>query len=254
MTVSDRGRPFVHFLDLRFDQLNEYAAPAAVMALSRQDRFAYVVTPNVDHVVRLHGSRGNAELWSSYSAATLSLCDSRILMLLARVAGIKLPLATGSDLTTRLLDSPDRPSRIGVVGGDDVLMQELAALFPQTQWYHHAPPFGLLGNPPAQLEVIEFVEACPASLIFFAIGSPQSELICAQIARRGGARGVALCVGASLEFVTGAKPRAPKTMQKAGLEWLFRLTTEPRRLWRRYLVEGPAIFLIWLRWLIRGPR
>jgi N-acetylglucosaminyldiphosphoundecaprenol N-acetyl-beta-D-mannosaminyltransferase len=254
MTVSGRDRPFVRFLDLRFDQLDEHAASAAVMALSREDRFAYVVTPNVDHVVRLYGQRGSAELWSSYGAASLSLCDSRILMILARVAGIKLPLATGSDLTTRLLEAPDRPGCIAVVGGDDALLQKLAALFPDIQWYHHAPPFGLLENPAAQQEVVRFVEACPAPLTFLAVGSPQSELICAQIARRGGARGVALCFGASLEFVTGAKLRAPKALQKAGLEWLFRLTTEPRRLWRRYLVEGPAIFLIWLRWLIRAPR
>jgi N-acetylglucosaminyldiphosphoundecaprenol N-acetyl-beta-D-mannosaminyltransferase len=112
----------------------------------------------------------------------------------------------------------------------------------------------LLDNAPAQREVIEFVEACPAPLIFFAIGSPQSELICAQIAQRGIARGVALCFGASLEFVTGAKLRAPKALQKTGLEWLFRLATEPRRLWRRYLVEGPTVFLIWLRWLLSAPR
>ena len=87
-----------------------------------------------------------------------------------------------------------------------------------------------------------------AVALFFAIGAPQSEIVFAEILERGQARGVALCIGASLEFLTGAKTRAPLWMQRAGLEWLFRLGTEPRRLWRRYLVEGPKIFGIWRRW------
>jgi exopolysaccharide biosynthesis WecB/TagA/CpsF family protein len=59
---------------------------------------------------------------------------------------------------------------------------------------------------------------------------------------------VALCIGASIEFLSGARRRAPRWMQRAGLEWAFRLLSEPRRLWRRYIVEGPRIFVIWYRW------
>jgi N-acetylglucosaminyldiphosphoundecaprenol N-acetyl-beta-D-mannosaminyltransferase len=55
-------------------------------------------------------------------------------------------------------------------------------------------------------------------------------------------------VGASLEFLAGTRARAPLWMQKARLEWLFRLMREPKVLWRRYLVEGPKIFAIWLKW------
>ena len=91
-------------------------------------------------------------------------------------------------------------------------------------------------------------------LFFFAIGAPQSELVCALAVERGKARGVGLCIGASLEFLTGAKSRAPLWMQRAGLDWLFRLASEPARLWRRYLVEGPQIFLIWWRWRLSSSR
>jgi exopolysaccharide biosynthesis WecB/TagA/CpsF family protein len=55
-------------------------------------------------------------------------------------------------------------------------------------------------------------------------------------------------VGASLEFLAGEKRRAPRLVQAASMEWAFRLLSEPGRLWRRYLVEGPAIFRIWLDW------
>jgi len=106
---------------------------------------------------------------------------------------------------------------------------------------------GVRDNPEAQEQIIEFVQRTGADLMLFAIGSPQSELLCHEIRRRGSARGVALCIGASLEFVSGAKKRAPPWMQRAGLEWFFRLVCEPRRLWRRYLVQGPAIFPLWGR-------
>ena len=107
---------------------------------------------------------------------------------------------------------------------------------------------GVLANKAARDEIVAFVERARADLVFFAIGAPQSELLCQQIALAGNARGVALCTGASLEFVTGAKRRAPLLLQRLKLEWLFRLLSEPTRLWRRYLFEGPAIFRIWYRW------
>jgi UDP-N-acetyl-D-mannosaminuronic acid transferase (WecB/TagA/CpsF family) len=77
--------------------------------------------------------------------------------------------------------------------------------------------------------------------------------LCGEIQLKG-ATGVGLCIGASLEFLTGAKRRAPLWLQRLGLEWLFRLLTEPRRLWRRYLVEGPRIFVLWWRWHLSRRR
>jgi hypothetical protein len=59
---------------------------------------------------------------------------------------------------------------------------------------------------------------------------------------------VGLCVGASLDFLGGKARRAPLWMQRARLEWLHRLLREPRRMWHRYLVEGPKILLLWQRW------
>ncbi|HEU4820333.1 MAG TPA: WecB/TagA/CpsF family glycosyltransferase, partial [Qipengyuania sp.] len=97
-----------------------------------------------------------------------------------------------------------------------------------------------------------FVERTQAQLVLFAIGAPQSEIVAHAIARRGRAGGVGLCIGASVEFLSGAKRRAPSWMQRAGLEWLFRLVSEPGRLWRRYLLRGPRIFRLW--WAARRQR
>ncbi len=68
---------------------------------------------------------------------------------------------------------------------------------------------------------------------------------------RGDCAGLGLCVGASLDFLAGKQKRAPKWMQSAKLEWLYRLASSPRRMWKRYLIEGPKIFVIWVKWVLR---
>jgi exopolysaccharide biosynthesis WecB/TagA/CpsF family protein len=241
------------FLGLEFDLLNEAEAIEATIALAALPSFVYVATPNVDHLVRLHRQPNELALWSAYRQAALCLCDSRILRLLARCSGVALTVVPGSDLTARLLETA-RAQSAAVVGGDNGLLQQLRLRYPRLEWFQHIPPYGILENSVAQQAIIEFVEKSSAELTFFAIGSPQSELVCATLAARQKAAGVGLCIGASLEFLTGAKARAPRWMQTAGLEWLFRLMSEPARLWRRYLVEGPAIFWIWWRWRLRSAR
>ena len=143
-------------------------------------------------------------------------------------------------------------TRIAVVGGDEALMHALLSRYPRYNWLAHHPPMGVRTNPLARRAIVDFVAASDADLVLLAIGAPQSEMICHEIKHHGGARGTALCIGASLEFLAGTKTRAPRFMQQLGLEWLYRLLSEPRRLWRRYLVVGPRIFMIWWRWRINS--
>lgn len=244
MTLAGSMR--LEFLGMEWNLADAREAKAAVIRLSRAPEFTYVVTPNVDHVVRLHGEAG---LFSVYEPAALCLCDSRIIGHLARLSGLDLPVVPGSDLTRMLLEDEVCRYRIAVVGGDPNLHSALVRLYPVHRWSFLAPPMGLRENPEARTAIANFVETSGADVILFAIGAPQSEICCAEILARRKARGVALCIGASLEFLTGAKQRAPKWMQRLSLEWLHRLIDEPQRLWRRYLVEGPRIFAIWRRWL-----
>lgn len=255
MTMSSRSRGRIEFLGLQFDDLDQDGVLQALVPPPRGASFAYVVTPNVDHVVGLANARADDAMRPAYDHADLVLCDSRILQMLAGWSGLCLPLVTGSDLTVRLLQMADArgDTRIAVIGGDESLLTQLAGLYPEISWDQHIPPMGVRRNVEARQAIARYVERTTADYILFAIGAPQSEIVCAEIARRGTARGVALCIGASLEFVTGAKQRAPAIMQTLRLEWLFRLLSEPRRLWRRYLVEGPRIFAIWLRWRANRP-
>ncbi len=240
--------PNIEFLSLRFDLLDQAATIDALRVFAALDRFSYLITPNVDHLVRLHADRDNAQVWESYREADLCVCDSRVLQLLAKPFGIKLSVLPGSDLTQKILELGDAPfDDIAVIGGNEDLIARLRLRYPALVWRAHFPPMGVLSDPVAQDEIARFVETVPCKLVIFAIGGPQSEVCCRKIAKRGKARSVAICTGASLEFLAGLKARAPHWMQRARLEWLHRLASEPRRLWRRYLVKGPQILSIILR-------
>jgi exopolysaccharide biosynthesis WecB/TagA/CpsF family protein len=245
MMADAAGRQ--EFLGLDFDRIDAGTAARRIAALASEPRFSYVVTPNVDHVVQLDRA-GDPALARAYRDAALCLCDSRILARLAHASGIDLPVVTGSDLTHDLLRAALPPMRVAVVGGDARMHGDLARLFPRFEWTFFEPPMKLRHDAAARTAVVTFTETAGADVIFLAVGAPQSEMICAETLQQGRARGVALCIGASLEFLTGAKDRAPRWVQRAGFEWLFRLLREPQRLWRRYLVDGPRIFLIWRKW------
>ena len=83
------------------------------------------------------------------------------------------------------------------------------------------------------------MRAAGAQLAWIGLGSPKQDRVAGRLCELGAAP-VLLCVGAAFDFVSGEKRRAPQWMQRAGLEWLHRLLSEPRRLWRRYLLGNPA--------------
>lgn len=256
MTTGDPpGDGGVAFLGLRFAALDMAGAVRWIGEAMAGPRFRYVVTPNVDHLVRFHAAQ--AEPWHPAFAtaereADLVLNDSRILQRLARLSGIDLPLVPGSDLTRVLLaDGAPPAGRVALIGGGEAEAAWLRGRLPGAAVLHLRPPMGVLRDVAVQTGIAAFVERERPALTLFAIGAPQSEIVAHLIRARGQAGGVGLCIGASMEFLTGAKKRAPVLLQRLSLEWAYRLGSEPRRLWRRYLVEGPRIFAIWLRW--RGP-
>ena len=99
---------------------------------------------------------------------------------------------------------------------------------------------GFIDDPAERQRAVRFVVEAGARFTFLAVGSPRQELIAHDVMTTGEASGIGLCIGASIEFLTGTQQRAPAVLQRLHLEWLFRLLSDPR-LWRRYLLEGPAI-------------
>ena len=238
------------FLDVDFDVMPIDDLLTKVGSVEKDTPLQYVVTPNVDHMVRLHNSADEFPgLWDIYRKADLCVCDSRVLSRLARWRGLDLPVTVGTDLAELVFDRLARDGdHIVVIGGDALLLQELRTKFPHLSFAQHLPPMGLTRNPDARRAAADFIVREKPRFTFICVGSPQQEMIAAEATALPGSGGIAFCVGAALEFITNRQRRAPKLAQRMGLEWAHRLVTNPRRLWRRYLVEGPAIFVMAYRW------
>lgn len=237
----------VHFLDLDYDLLSLEETFRWIAARDPNSPFGYLVTPNVDHIVRL----GQAEpsIRDAYAQAELCLCDSRVVSRLARLAKVDLPVVPGSDLVREIMDRMIAPGdRLCLIGGSPETAAKLAERHPDIIILQHEPPMGLLRDAPARARAIDFAADAHARIILLAVGSPQQEVLAFEMRKDGRVTGFGLCIGAAVEFITGEQVRAPRIVQKAGMEWAWRLASQPRRLWRRYLVDGPAIFgMVW-RW------
>lgn len=204
--------------------------------------FRYVVTPNIDHIVRLNT---DPIFNAHYLKADLTVCDSRILKKLAKITyGINLPLVTGSDLTEELFNNHLKYKKISIVGGSNGVVDKLKAQYEIGGVAHHNPPMGFYNSECEMLKCIEFVKESQCDFVFLCVGSPQQEILANRIRQCGDVHGVGFCVGASLLFLTGEERRAPKWVQKLALEWLYRLFSDPKRLLKRYLIDDIAIFKI----------
>ena len=235
------------FLGAEFHPLDPVQTLSRAKWMTEKTPFRYIVTPNVDHIVRL--TKEPDVYKPLYEAAWLSVCDSRILELMANASDIPLRAVPGSDLTQQIFDNIlTKGDDITVIGADAEIIDIIKDKYEVGDIYHHEPPMGLRKKPEAVAECARFIKDHPSRYVFICVGSPQQEMVAKAAAELDGTFGLGLCVGASLDFLAGRTKRAPKWMQQARLEWLFRLASEPKRLWRRYLIEGPKIFLIWQKW------
>ena len=225
-----------------------------LVATFGSDRYGYIVTPNVDHIIRHHQ---DSHFRALYAQAAYVLLDSRFF---AHTVGLikrqMLRVCLGSDLTTAILDSIIKPLDVAIlVGGTPEQAQILQERYGLMRLYHIDPPMNFIRDPLAVETCLREIEAMsPFRFCFLAIGSPQQEIIAQKLKERGIARGLALCVGAAINFLTGIERRAPLWVQEAGFEWLYRLSRDPRRLWKRYLVHGPKIFILLWRIELRVRR
>lgn len=213
-----------------------------------------VVTPNADHIVQLSRT---PEFKSLYARADYLFADGMPLIWASRWLGRSLPeRVTGADLTIDLCAHALQAQwRIIVLGGEpgqeQLLTQQLQARYPGLQIQVLAPsmqfdPYGQ----EAQNFAIRIAQHRP-HIVFVCLGYPKQERWALHFASTLPG-GLVLCVGAAIRFAAGLEQRAPKFMQRLGLEWLWRLASDPRRLWRRYLKEDPYFFLLcWKEWRMR---
>lgn len=207
-----------------------------------------IVTPNVDHIVRLN----NDTLFrDSYLNADLFVNDSRILRLLSSFGLNKITsLIPGSDLTKWLFEHASQNTQFTIIGASEETISTVKSNFSLVHINHYNPPMGFIDNPSEVNKCLDFCKKNTADIYFFAVGSPRQEYLASRLKGQG-VEGALLCVGASILFLTGEEKRAPTYIQKANMEWLFRLIQNPRRLAKRYLIDGMKIFPIYIRELLK---
>lgn len=236
---------------LYIDRLTFAEAVDAIELLVAAGRGGTVLTPNVDHVVL---ADQNEDFRHAYARADLSLVDGKLLQWASRLLGEPLPeKISGSDLVTPLAERAAlRGWRVYLFGAAPGVPEDAAQKLRErhgTLVVGCDSPQVSLSPTAAESEaaLAKLREARP-DLVLVALGAPKQEIWMERM-RAHYAPAVAVGVGASLDFVAGRVRRAPAWVSSSGLEWLWRLSREPRRLWRRYLVNDPKFLGILLRTL-----
>ncbi len=255
--ASPAGIRRVRIGGVPIDRLTMAEAVDAIDDLVRARRGGSVFTPNVDHIVQC---QDDARLREAYETVSLSLADGVPVVLASRLLRRAAPQkVSGSDLVGPLAKrAAERGWRVVLLGGGDGIARRAAARMTADH-----PGLNVVGtlSPRVELDasadrrktVIESIARLTPDLVLVALGAPKQELwiheSCAALAPA-----VLLGVGATLDFLAGAVPRAPSWVSRGGLEWLYRLAREPRRLWRRYLLRDPRFLGVVLADLRRGPQ
>jgi N-acetylglucosaminyldiphosphoundecaprenol N-acetyl-beta-D-mannosaminyltransferase len=220
----------------------------------------YVVTPNVDHAVMY---QTNERLRQSYADASLVLADGAPVVLASRLLGRRLPeRVAGSDLAPAIFKDAadgDRPLRVFLLGAAPGVAERAAANI-TSRWRNVEivgtlpPPLGFERSPQENQRILDAVAAVGPDLLIVGLGAPKQELWIHAHADQLEAK-VALCIGATIDFLAGEKRRAPRWMRRVGLEWLHRLSSEPGRLAKRYLRDA-WVFpqLVWRDWRVGSAR
>lgn len=198
----------------------------------------YVVTPNVDHIVKL---QSHPEMQAAYRDAALIVADGWPLVAASRWLGCPLPeRVAGSDLVPSLLAAGQaianfRVFLLGAAAGVGPRAAEcIRSRWPGVNVCGVASPrFGFDSDPTESKEVIEIVNAASPHLLVVGLGAPRQEIWLRRYSSQLNAR-VAIAAGATIDFLAGVQRRAPSWVQSVHMEWLFRLMTDPRRLAGRY--------------------
>jgi N-acetylglucosaminyldiphosphoundecaprenol N-acetyl-beta-D-mannosaminyltransferase len=219
------------------------ACAAIQWAQGPESRYLCFVT-----VYNVMTARDQAALQSAMNGADIVNPDGVPLVWALRLLGVKdTTRVYGPDFTLALLEEAQRNGiPVGLLGSTPPVLSKLLAAvgrrWPDLQIpYAYSPPF----RPPTDAEdesIVQEINASGARLLFVGLGCPKQELWMA--AHKGRVNAVMLGVGAAFDFLSGTKPQAPRWMMACGLEWLFRLATEPRRLWQRYLKYNPLFLLL----------
>lgn len=216
-------------------------------SLLKSVRPSILVTPNAGHLKNI---RSNSDLKNIYLNAELSLIDGWPIAVAASIASkSRLKRVTGSDLLPELFTNLNKDIRIGIFGGSNQqkIREILETKYPNlniqivdtSEWSDSVYDIRRLR---------ELIQFNALSIVLLCLGHPKQEILAQELKNYdwvGSRPDWIMCVGATIEFLTGEQKRAPKIFSKLGLEWFYRLITNPKKFSNRYLnAIIPSIKLI----------
>ncbi len=241
-----------NILDTRIDATSYNDACDRIQNWANKNTSCYIVAANV-HVVM--SGYWQPQYQQVINGAALVTSDGMPLVWAMRLLGVKEQSRVyGPDL---MLAWCDRAAKLGMpiylYGGTETMLvklqQNLEQQFPGLKIAgSYSPPFRLL-TPEEEQADLDRIHKSGAKVVFVALGCPKQEYWMARQETK--LQAVAIGVGAAFSFHSGEVSQAPRWMMKLGLEWLYRLVTEPKRLWRRYLVNNPVFLVLFALQLLK---
>ncbi|SMC23240.1 N-acetylglucosaminyldiphosphoundecaprenol N-acetyl-beta-D-mannosaminyltransferase [Clostridium acidisoli DSM 12555] len=246
----------VEMLNVRFDNVDMQECIKVIdYMINDRTKFKYVVTPNVDHVMKVNNDPSFKKI---YKEADLILVDGQPLVWLSKLVGKPLKeKVSGSDLFPRLCEhAASKEYKVFFLGGLEGVADKAAENLKQ-QFKNlnvvgtYCPPFGFENDENENNKIIKKILAANPDILFVGVGAPKQETWIYNNRDKYKVP-VSLGVGASFDFIAGTIKRSPKWMQKCCLEWFYRFCKEPKRLFRRYFIEDSIFIVIAIKEIYRS--
>jgi N-acetylglucosaminyldiphosphoundecaprenol N-acetyl-beta-D-mannosaminyltransferase len=240
---------------MRVDATSYAHAAQEVLRWARNRESRYVCVATVNNVIEAYD---NPRYRIVMEAADLVTPDGMPLVWGLRLLGAGAATRVyGPDLTPVVCQlAAEQGVAVGFYGGAEGVLEELVAKlerrFPGLNVAYRASPPFRAPTPEERRRTVEDLNRSGVRILFVGLGTPKQEWWMA--AHKPQVRAVMLGVGAAFDFLTGRKRQAPRLIQRLGLEWLYRLVHEPRRLWRRYLYRNPRFVVLFAAQLLRERR
>jgi exopolysaccharide biosynthesis WecB/TagA/CpsF family protein len=209
-----------------------------------------VFTPNVDHLMKL---QKDPDFLQAYRSAEYKLCDSQILIYASKFLGKRIKeKISGSDFFPSFYEyhKTNEEIKIFLLGAAPGVAKEAqkkinAKVGRNIIVGSHSPSFGFENNEKECKEIVKIINNSEATVLAVGLGAPKQEKWIYKYKDQLPNIKIFLAIGATIDFEAGKIRRAPKFISDVGLEWLYRILAEPKRLWKRYLIEDLPFF-----WLI----
>ncbi|MEL7141273.1 MAG: WecB/TagA/CpsF family glycosyltransferase [Cyanobacteria bacterium J06554_3] len=236
----------VNILDVSIDNLSKRELLEALEA------GGMVVTPNIDHLVKL---QSDEEFRRAYAIATYRVCDSQVLAWLFKLKTNSFKgKISGSDFFPFYYqhhkDNDDiEIFLLGAAAGVALTAQQKinAKVGRDIVVEAHSPSFNFLSDNAESLDIVKRINRSGATVLAIGVGAPKQEKWLLRYGHLLTNVRVMLAIGATIDFEAGHVQRAPSWISELGLEWLYRLMSEPKRLWKRYLIDDMTFFWLILR-------